>query len=903
MSLAVSLNNALTGLNVSQQALSVLSQNIANANTPGYSRQVLNQAPVFINGVGSGVKIDDITRKVDEYLRDAVQDQSATLGKNDATQTFTDRIQVLLGQPGSGNSIVAGIEGFFNNLQSLAETPEVGSFRVNAVNGAVSLARQLSDLASQLQDLRYEADRQIKLDVDQVNNDLINLYSVNTAIVTSGNLGRSTAELLDKRDGLVKSISQRMNISVSSNGDNSVAITTTGGVSLLDGRLYELSYEAAPNAGTFINDGTLSPLRVWSLDSSGERTASYQDLTTSAPSLLVTTRLTNGSIKGLTDLRDSTIPGVLDQLDIIAAALRDGMNAIHNSGSGFPPASQFTGTRAISGQDIMRWDGAMRLMVFDGNGRPAPSGYTGDSSGKLPLNLDLSFLDSGQGQGLPKVQTIIDEINSYFSVPQKRVEVGNLNNIQLVSDTTAIPNNNNLFAFDFDLQNISGDAANFFVTSVSVQDENGVALATPTDTLPSLAIDATSTFTTTSGSNVVTVAAAGHGLIEGQRIFMPAASADVNGIPAAQFNGYFTVSNVTDDTFEITLTSNATSTGVVNDSGLELKTVYHTIAPGEQERTRNEGLITADLSANNSSNYYTVTATVGVDDGSAMTTATISYRVYNNSTNMLNRRYSVESANGGALVVNANTTQSYLRATLVDAQGREVPKTNGVYSGDVSGYLKLDATSGYTFALDDLTSQQQGVLVGDTVGAGSDRGFSHFFELNNFFNSNKQTETGDTLKNSAINLSVAQRLRDNSSLISLGSMVLSAQPRDATAAPLYTYERNIGDNKVIQKLAKFGVDSQSFAAAGGLAASSLTVSNYAGQVLGYISAVANRAKSDQNNTKVTLEGFQQRANAVSGVNLDEELANTVIYQNAYTASARIITVTNQLFDTLLKIGQ
>lgn len=60
MSLALALNNALTGLNVNQQSISVLSQNIANVNTSGYSRQIVNQSAVVVEGLGSGVQIDDI---------------------------------------------------------------------------------------------------------------------------------------------------------------------------------------------------------------------------------------------------------------------------------------------------------------------------------------------------------------------------------------------------------------------------------------------------------------------------------------------------------------------------------------------------------------------------------------------------------------------------------------------------------------------------------------------------------------------------------------------------------------------------------------------------------------------------------------------------------------------------
>src|SRR5215203_2013170 len=101
MSLSTSLNNALTGLNVNQQALAVLSQNIANANTVGYSRQIVNQQAITLDGQGQGVRVSDIVRKVDEYLSKAMRNQTSILNKSSVLSNYNARIQLLLGSPGS----------------------------------------------------------------------------------------------------------------------------------------------------------------------------------------------------------------------------------------------------------------------------------------------------------------------------------------------------------------------------------------------------------------------------------------------------------------------------------------------------------------------------------------------------------------------------------------------------------------------------------------------------------------------------------------------------------------------------------------------------------------------------------------------------------------------------------
>src|SRR5689334_6820765 len=114
MSLSGALGNALSGLRVNQQQLATLSQNISNANTQGYTRKIVDQASNLIDGAGYGVKVQDISRKVDEYLNRAVQQHGGQYGQADIVAEFQARLQVLLGKPGSLDSFDATTSGFFN---------------------------------------------------------------------------------------------------------------------------------------------------------------------------------------------------------------------------------------------------------------------------------------------------------------------------------------------------------------------------------------------------------------------------------------------------------------------------------------------------------------------------------------------------------------------------------------------------------------------------------------------------------------------------------------------------------------------------------------------------------------------------------------------------------------------
>ena len=101
-------------------------------------------------------------------------------------------------------------------------------------------------------------------------------------------------------------------------------------------------------------------------------------------------------------------------------------------------------------------------------------------------------------------------------------------------------------------------------------------------------------------------------------------------------------------------------------------------------------------------------------------------------------------------------------------------------------------------------------------------------------------------------------------------------------------------------MATLGNQAIAFSAAGGMGQTSQSFSAYAGLVIGAAATNSSNATTNQTNAQTLLTGYTQQASKVSGVNLDTELANTVIYQNAYSASARIVTVYGTMMDALLQ---
>jgi flagellar hook-associated protein FlgK len=909
MSLSLALNNALTGLNVNQKALSVTSNNIANANTEGYSRQIVQQAAQYINTVGVGVRIEDITRSVDKYLQRSLISQGSNLGYADVVKTYQDRLQVLLGEPGGTNTLDEYVSNFFNAIQSLAETPERVSFRENAVDSGIVLAREISSLAEGLQDLRYQADQDMTEAVRTINQELQKIDNLNIAINNATALGNSTAGLMDQMDMSLKKISDYMQISTYTQENGAVHIYTANGIALLDDNLYQLRYKPAAGLATFTSDGNMSALNIVRINEDGTDSKDATTLISAGLESGITTPLRQGRLLGLKDLRDKIVPDILAQMDNLAAMLRDTFNAIHNDGSSFPGAQSLTGTRAVLASDRSDWAGSVRIGVLDGQGRPVTSPYSDESyTGIRPLDLDLTFLDSGFGKGQPTMQTIVDEINNHFFPPPVKTKIGNLNNIQIVSNTNTIPNMPPQFTFDLDLDNISKRSSQIFVTGITVLDDTATNITNiPAATRPIIALDNPNTYTTTAGSNLVRINAAGNNLKNGDVVYLSDPGAPVDGIPNTALTGYFTVTNATTGYFEVEVNAAAAAGGNFTVAGMTATPKWDEIAAGDKRRTRDAGTVTVDFSANTTSGYYDIVLNIGVWDKNTapgqIPTSQVTYRVFNNTTNMLNDRFNSVAATGNNTRVVGGTSQPSLIAKLVDASGVELAKNNGVYV-DQPGFLKIESFDpSHTVAIDELDSKQLGITSTVPTSKGTNRGFSHFFELNNFFDSNNPTPTGDTKRGSALNLKVEDRIVKNANLISLGSLVPTRQPSDPSAPAQYTYERFIAGNDVIQRLAKLGLNELKFDAAGGIADVTQTLGGYVSEMLGFLAANAAQSESNLKDTNTLYEGFEQRLDAMRGVNIDEELANTILYQHAYTASARIVTVTDELFQTLLGIGQ
>jgi len=253
MSLTLGLNTALSGLLGSQQSLNVISQNISNVNTPGYDREVVNQQSITLAGHGAGMTMLPPQRQVDLGLIKQLNNQTNVVGQLNAEQQYYPQIEDMFGTVGDQTSISATLTTLTTSMQSLSAQANQSAAQSTAVNSALNTTNQLNQMTDTLQNLRLQADSQLSQDVGQVNTDLNNVWSLNQKIVRAKAIKTDTSSLEDQRDNTIKDLSKYIGIQYYQNGDGSTSIYTNTGKVLLANQPNLLSHSAATITGSWMS--------------------------------------------------------------------------------------------------------------------------------------------------------------------------------------------------------------------------------------------------------------------------------------------------------------------------------------------------------------------------------------------------------------------------------------------------------------------------------------------------------------------------------------------------------------------------------------------------------------------------------------------------------------------------
>jgi len=298
----------LSGLDAASTAMSAIANNIANLNTPGYTRErpVLQEAdPIIDNGIayGTGVKLQGIESLRDSILELQIGNETQQQGQSQAYVNAMSQAQTLF--PSDSSGIGHEISNFFQSLNNLSTDPSNLALRQSVLSAAGSLASAFNGTANQLSAVRSSLDQNVQQTVGEVNQITQEIAGLNTQLAGVSSSSPGYGSFVDQRDNLVQKLSGLIDVSVINNG-TSITLTTKQGAALVVGnQSFDLSTALDPASGVqhIYSQGT---------DITGD--------------------ISGGQLGGFLQARDQTLPAMQTQLDSLAGGLVQALNSAHAKG-------------------------------------------------------------------------------------------------------------------------------------------------------------------------------------------------------------------------------------------------------------------------------------------------------------------------------------------------------------------------------------------------------------------------------------------------------------------------------------------------------------------------------------------------------------------------------------------
>ncbi len=291
--------------------MEVVSGNIANADSAGYTRRVAVLQEIGGPAGVNGVRLNGVQRLLDTILQRELRTESAGSGYAATRTAFADRAESLFGKPGGAYSLDSVLNDFNKSLQSLAADPGSSLTRAGVLTAAGSLARELNSVSNGIQELRTTAEQAIGADVTRIN-ELLNGIAASDRKVAE-TYGKNPA-LLDQRDAQINELSKLIDVRVSDRGNGTIALSTQAGLSLFDGGVVtKLSFDAR---------GALDPTSLYSTGAGrgvGTITASFSGGGT--VDVIGQGMIRSGEIAALIEMRDKVLVEAQAQVDELAASL------------------------------------------------------------------------------------------------------------------------------------------------------------------------------------------------------------------------------------------------------------------------------------------------------------------------------------------------------------------------------------------------------------------------------------------------------------------------------------------------------------------------------------------------------------------------------------------------------
>lgn len=381
------LSLGLTGLRTSRNNLSVTGHNISNIDTPGYSRQRAIQTtnPPFGTGagyLGTGSRTQTIERIVDQYTIHQVRVDTSRLKDNEAYLRNASELDNLLSNESS--ALGTALNGFFEGIQSAANDPLSQPARQLVFSQADSVSQRFKTALARLTDQNNNLNTQLRTYAAKVNELAMGIGELNKQIqVYEGTRNQPPNDLFDRRDELLRELSQYVDVNVQEQDGRSINVSIGNGIPLITGENVN-RLEAVPGR----NDK--SRYEVYMTDSRGTQ-------------MHITNEITGGEMGGVLRYRTGTLDPALNEMGRIALVFAGEINNQHHAG---------TDLQGNQGGDFFKDINTQEFMLdrITGLQRAAPAGVWIDPEGlnKLPAQEfmlrrqgnDLIIQDSATGRTL-----------------------------------------------------------------------------------------------------------------------------------------------------------------------------------------------------------------------------------------------------------------------------------------------------------------------------------------------------------------------------------------------------------------------------------------------------------------------------------------------------------------------
>jgi flagellar hook-associated protein 1 len=948
MSISLGLQTALSGLMTNQQALNTISQNVVNVNTPGYTRKILKPESRVVAGIGAGVQVTALQRDVDEGLLKSLRSGNAALGALDVTNTAYGQIEDMFGKVGDQSSIGHNVQDILDKLVALSATPDKSDVQLATAQSAQTATDQLNQLSTKLQSLRASADQDITDNCNQINNYLSDIYDLNNKIIRNLAIKSDATDLQDKRDTALTNLSKLIDIKYYNSSDGSVSVgTSQGRVLVTTSQVFQVSHTALTNSA------------AWLSQAAGQFDAI--SLTTgSGGTVDITKSLQGGSLAANVDLRDTIIPNLQAQLDQLAKQMTDTVNLVHNRGAAVPQvASSYVGSRSFADQSdlaqsiSLQGTGDTALVVYDSQGnQQATTTLRGlmDGSAFSPAKSAMTQpwgLDSiagrmqswlqGQSYFSSSAATVGLDASGHFSISTGNTSYG----LAFRDQADSTPG-----AAAADLSVIfHADTSTIVTTSNTTALTGATALGTGVTKLDGVnAVNAGDKLNLTVGGTTYsyTVAAADTGTtlqsfingIPGLSATFVTNGAGVSGLQivnasgeslsvasgtSTSLNGLVTIAAATPDE-TVKGFSNFLGLNDFFSSGQPRAQLDSTVLP-VNTRTQLPRTLTLYDRDGQVGSGMTFAAGSSLDD--------IAKQINSNSQILesgLMPQSSVTLASGATLNI-ADTSGNGITNYAVPAGPTSLqtiaaglmasPSTlTAKVVNEGSGYrLRVWDNSGRPLAISytgtDATALQNSMQLASAQkfsAAVVPEGAGVRLQIRQLENVDMYARAGVDVAGGSImtDLGLGPSASGQATNIAMRSDLLADPSSISHAATQWNadtgkYYMSSGDNTVATQLVSAFNTKMTIGSAGRLSSASYTLADYATMTVSMTAQDAAKVTDQQTYQSSLSESLNSQYLSKSAVNLDEEVANMINYQQAYSASAKVISTLSDMLDVLVNI--